>query len=302
MTDIRGDRQAAGSRPRRIAIVEDEFLVAQDIGQILSRMGHQVVGVAATAEDGYRLICDGDPDLVFVDINLRSTANGLDLAQRIHGVSRAQVVFLTGQDDMATRSRASELDPLAFLIKPWSQARLGAVLRLAERGREGAGGNFVEVPRPVLPFLDRIRPADRAALPGTRAFLAYCAECSASGGLPTRAAIDPARIGPLLANLFILEPAEGHDWIVRVMGTGLTVHAEVDLTGRRLLGRLDRSARVVVARWCRAALATTGPRVFRADYSGHQPSYERPTPELVVTPMVGRDDRSRWLFGGIFLN
>ncbi|MFX8751208.1 response regulator, partial [Acinetobacter baumannii] len=83
-----------------------------------------VVGVAATADDGFRLVRDGRPDLVFLDINLRSPVSGIDLARRIHGISPARIVFLTGQDDDQTRRQASSVAPLAFLLKPWSQARL----------------------------------------------------------------------------------------------------------------------------------------------------------------------------------
>ena len=50
-------------RSLRIVIAEDEFLLAEDLRQLVEAIGHQVVGVVATAPELVALVQRGRPDL-----------------------------------------------------------------------------------------------------------------------------------------------------------------------------------------------------------------------------------------------
>ena len=53
-------------------MVEDEFLIAMDLEQLLRRHGWRVLGPAATVDQALRLLPDGEgPDVALLDVNLR---------------------------------------------------------------------------------------------------------------------------------------------------------------------------------------------------------------------------------------
>jgi CheY-like chemotaxis protein len=56
---------------RRILVVEDEFFVADDLVQALTRLGAEVLGPVATREEALDLLSTGERiDLAVLDINL----------------------------------------------------------------------------------------------------------------------------------------------------------------------------------------------------------------------------------------
>ena len=61
-------------RPPRgplVLVVEDEFLLAMDLGVLLERQGYRVLGPAATVAEALRLLDGGLPDTGLLDVNLR---------------------------------------------------------------------------------------------------------------------------------------------------------------------------------------------------------------------------------------
>ncbi|WP_216333680.1 response regulator [Rhizobium sp. X9] len=59
-----------GQIARRILIVEDEVLVAMHLEDLLTEMGHQVIGPATRINDAMDLAREGDIDLAILDINV----------------------------------------------------------------------------------------------------------------------------------------------------------------------------------------------------------------------------------------
>ncbi len=110
------------SKQLRIAIIEDEALVALEMEDHLTDAGHQVVGIADTLQDAVNLIQETQPDLALVDIQLAEGCSGLDVARELnaHGVP---CVFTTGN----CPGRDID-DALGCLHKPFNHIQLiGAV-------------------------------------------------------------------------------------------------------------------------------------------------------------------------------
>ncbi|WP_246401299.1 response regulator [Rhizobium hidalgonense] len=59
-----------GTDPRRILIVEDEFLIAMLLEDLLSRMGHHVVACVARVDEAMKFVDQPDIDFAILDINL----------------------------------------------------------------------------------------------------------------------------------------------------------------------------------------------------------------------------------------
>ena len=65
--------QASGVPPpdgRLVLVVEDEFLIALDLEQLLRRHGWRVLGPAATVAVALRLLRGAMPDVALLDVNL----------------------------------------------------------------------------------------------------------------------------------------------------------------------------------------------------------------------------------------
>jgi two-component SAPR family response regulator len=67
----------------RTLIVEDEAIVARQLEQTLTEIGHEVVGAAMRTGEAVRLLDQHGPEIALIDIVLKSTRDGVDLAHII---------------------------------------------------------------------------------------------------------------------------------------------------------------------------------------------------------------------------
>ncbi|EWY39562.1 histidine kinase [Skermanella stibiiresistens SB22] len=118
-------------RPVKVLIVEDDRIVARDIQQQLTRIGHGVVGTTATGEQALALTLELRPDLVLMDIRLEGDMDGIDAAQRIRERCQIPVIFLTAYADDETVERASRTEPFGYLLKPFEDSQLRTVIEMA---------------------------------------------------------------------------------------------------------------------------------------------------------------------------
>lgn len=79
----------------RILIVEDEILIALELESLLQDAGHEVVGIAACADEAISMGKDLDPDLAFVDIHLADGPTGVEVARHLAGRQGVMVLFMT---------------------------------------------------------------------------------------------------------------------------------------------------------------------------------------------------------------
>jgi len=110
--------------------VEDEALVADYVADVIEEVGHEVAGFAATGERALQHLEQSRPDLAILDIKLKGKLSGIDVARRARELAIPHV-FISGSGDPTTREAAEATQPLAFLQKPFSQARLVSVLGTA---------------------------------------------------------------------------------------------------------------------------------------------------------------------------
>src|SRR5947208_2812224 len=65
----------------RIFIVEDEQIVAADLDAQLRRLGHQVIGIAASGEEAMRLAEQLRPELVLMHVRIQGDMDGTEAAR-----------------------------------------------------------------------------------------------------------------------------------------------------------------------------------------------------------------------------
>ncbi len=113
----------------RILVVEDEQIIAADLEMKLLSLGHEVIGTAVSGTEAIQLAEQQQPELVFMDIQLRGKMNGIEAAHHIQRSTGAQIVFLTAFAGMFIQNPAQMPTPGLCLSKPYSRYQLAAVLQ-----------------------------------------------------------------------------------------------------------------------------------------------------------------------------
>lgn len=118
----------------RVLIVEDEQIIAADLADKLTRMGHEVLGMAIAGEEAIQLAEQVKPDLVLMDIQLEGEMLGTEAARRIRERTGSPVIFLTAFPNAFLRDSAGMSEPGICVGKPFSRSQIEASIRAAVGG------------------------------------------------------------------------------------------------------------------------------------------------------------------------
>lgn len=128
-----GSARACASRPWRVLIVEDDYLVALQFENALTEAGYEVVDIASTAAEALQLVPDHRPHLVLMDVRLAGPDDGVQAAMEIFDRFGTRSIFVSAIADPATQARARPACPLAWLAKPVRDEKLVATVDAALR-------------------------------------------------------------------------------------------------------------------------------------------------------------------------
>ena len=133
-----------------ILIGESEYVVALDLSQSLTGLGHKVCSIATTGAQALEAARELSPDLLFLDISLNGGGvGGAEVAAEVMSKSSAPVVFLVSYDDQEGKGPGNGRG--VYLKKPFHLNELKAVLRRIDSfgaksaPREGAGRGPVNI-------------------------------------------------------------------------------------------------------------------------------------------------------------
>ena len=115
----------------RIAVVEDEAIVALDIEDRLIAMGYGLAGRVATGEEALVLAAQQRPDLFLMDIHLQGPMDGITAAAEIYRRFHRPVIFLTAFSEEATLEKAKTAEPYGFILKPFDDRELKSAIEIA---------------------------------------------------------------------------------------------------------------------------------------------------------------------------
>jgi len=114
-----------------ILIVEDEFIIAENLSATLEELGYNVVGIAETVDTTIRMIKENAVDLVLLDINLNQAVDGVEIAHIINTEFAIPFVFVTAFVDATTIERVKHTHPYGYVTKPYSEVDLNIAIDLA---------------------------------------------------------------------------------------------------------------------------------------------------------------------------
>jgi DNA-binding NtrC family response regulator len=132
MKTVLGDlnNESVTALKKRILIVEDQFIEAHDLQLILEKANYEVTGIARSVDQALEQIELEKPDLVFVDIFLRGTKNGIDLA-KILKENRIGFIFVSANSSKNILDYAKTTQPYGFIVKPFREQDILTTLEIA---------------------------------------------------------------------------------------------------------------------------------------------------------------------------
>lgn len=104
--------------PKRILLVEDEFLIALNLEQELSWAGYDVLEIISSGEKAVVSAREQVPDVILMDINLAGSIDGIEATRQIQAFSSIPTIIMTGYPNLDKNDRFQVLNSVHYLIKP----------------------------------------------------------------------------------------------------------------------------------------------------------------------------------------
>jgi DNA-binding NtrC family response regulator len=123
---------------KKILIVEDEFIIADDLSFMLKNAGYVVCGIADSFDEAMEMVGKYQPELVLLDIHLKGQLTGIDLARRL-GELNIAFVYLSANSNQKILEEAKATNPYGFMVKPFREKDVLISLEIAQYLHEQNG-------------------------------------------------------------------------------------------------------------------------------------------------------------------
>ena len=122
--------------PRTICLVDDDPSVLKAVGRLLTSAGC-VVQAFSEAAPFLAYISTNRVDLVVLDIWMRHMT-GLEVLARLCSLSpQTRIIIITGREDLAVKSIATQVGAVGFFLKPFDDEQFLAAVHHALRTAAG---------------------------------------------------------------------------------------------------------------------------------------------------------------------
>lgn len=119
------DRESATS----VLIIEDEPLISMQLEDLVSSLGHEICGTAATRTQAQQVVAEHTPGLVLADIQLADGSSGLDAVDDILAIGSVPVIFITAYPERLLTGDRPE--PTYLVTKPFQEQTVRAAISQA---------------------------------------------------------------------------------------------------------------------------------------------------------------------------
>lgn len=114
----------------RVAVADDERDTREFLQEALTRLGHDVVGVAGTGKQLAEQVRATHPDLIMTDIKMPD-GDGIEVATEVNRERQVPVILVSAHHDNGILSRLGGSYIMGYLVKPISEADLKASITMA---------------------------------------------------------------------------------------------------------------------------------------------------------------------------
>jgi len=120
---------------KKVLIVEDQFVEANDLQLMLGKAAYEVCGIARSVPIAQEMIRKEKPGLVLLDIFLKGKLTGIDLAKQLREENIA-FIYLSANSNEEILSAAKTTEPDGFIVKPFRERDLLVTLEIAQYRHE----------------------------------------------------------------------------------------------------------------------------------------------------------------------
>ncbi len=103
-----------------VLIIEDEPLISMQLEDLITSLGHDIFGTAATRSQAADLVAEQAPGLVLADIQLADGSSGLDAVDDILATNSVPVIFITAYPERLLTGDRPE--PTYLVTKPFQES------------------------------------------------------------------------------------------------------------------------------------------------------------------------------------
>ena len=114
-----------------ILIVEDEFIISNDIATSLEDCGYNIAGIAENIDEAIEILKSKNVNMVLLDINLNQAVDGIQIAHIINSEYSIPFIFVTAFTDTDTIERVKHTKPFGYVTKPFNDIDLKITIDLA---------------------------------------------------------------------------------------------------------------------------------------------------------------------------
>jgi CheY-like chemotaxis protein len=115
----------------KILIVEDEYIIAESMQEILLRLDHEVVEIVSSGAKALNKLKESEPDMILMDINLKGDMDGIETAHKIKEQFDIPVIYITAYGNNELIERAQITEPYGYLLKPLKERELRSTIKMA---------------------------------------------------------------------------------------------------------------------------------------------------------------------------
>ena len=112
----------------KILIVEDEYIIANDLEIILHSAGYPVIGIAKSVSKAKALIEEERPDMVLLDIYLKGGETGIELAKELEQ-SNIPFIYTSANDNQSVLESVKDTKPSGYIVKPFRKKDILSALQ-----------------------------------------------------------------------------------------------------------------------------------------------------------------------------
>jgi len=112
-----------------VLIIEDEPLISMQLEDLVSSIGHEICGTAATRTQALEVVREKKPGLVLADIQLADGSSGLDAVDDILAIGSVPVIFITAYPERLLTGDRPE--PTYLVTKPFQEQTVQAAISQA---------------------------------------------------------------------------------------------------------------------------------------------------------------------------
>ncbi|HIQ28169.1 MAG TPA: response regulator transcription factor [Sulfurovum sp.] len=119
--------------PQNVLIIEDEAITQRYLKDILGQYNLNSVECYDNAQDALAHMKTRNYDMILMDINIKGSMDGIQLAREILRTRTIPIIFITAHSDNETFQEVLELSPYGFIAKPFSSQDVEVALQLAHK-------------------------------------------------------------------------------------------------------------------------------------------------------------------------